>query len=112
MIRGPPRSTLFPYPTLFRSVSGEPIPMRADAEFAAGLGTMTVTMTDDTGKELARAPGTALLGHPLNVLPWLAEDLAKRGKKLQACDIVSLGGFSPALPAEAGRRDRKSTRLN
>src|SRR3712207_7347617 len=75
MIRGPPRSTLFPYPTLFRSVSGEPIPMRADAEFAAGLGTMTVTMTDDTGKELARAPGTALLGHPLNVLPWLAEDL-------------------------------------
>ena len=85
-------------------VSGEPIPARADAEFIAALGTMAVTMTDDTGKELARAPGTALLGHPLNVLPWLAEDLAKRGKKLQAGDIVSLGGFSPALPAEAGRR--------
>ena len=85
-------------------VSGAPIPVRADAEFAAALGTMTVTMTDDTGKELARAPGTALLGHPLNVMPWLAQDLAKRGKKLQAGDIVSLGGFSPALPAEAGRR--------
>ena len=85
-------------------VSGAPIPARADAEFAAALGTMTETMTDDTGKELARAPGAALLGHPLNVLPWLAEDLAKRGKKLQAGDIVSLGGFSPALPVEAGRR--------
>ncbi len=85
-------------------VSGAPIPARADAEFAAALGAMTVTMADDTGKELARAPGTALLGHPLNVIPWLAEDLAKRGKKLQAGDIVSLGGFSPALPPEAGRR--------
>jgi 2-keto-4-pentenoate hydratase len=85
-------------------VSGAPIPVRADAEFAAALGSMTVTMTDDTGKELARAPGTVLLGHPLNVMPWLAEDLAKRGKKLQAGDVVSLGGFSPALPAEAGRR--------
>jgi 2-keto-4-pentenoate hydratase len=85
-------------------VSGAPIPARADAEFAAALGTMTVTFTDDTGKELSRGPGTALLGHPLNVMPWLAEDLAKRGKKLGAGDIVSLGGFSPALPAEAGRR--------
>ena len=85
-------------------VSGEPIPARADAEFIAALGTMTVTMTDDTGKELARAPGTALLGHPLNVLPWLAEDLAKRGKRLQAGDIVSLGGFSAQIPVEAGRR--------
>jgi 2-keto-4-pentenoate hydratase len=85
-------------------VSGAPIPVRADAEFAAALGAMTVTMVDDTGKELARAPGTALLGHPLNVMPWLAQDLAKRGRKLQAGDIVSLGGFSAALPAEAGRR--------
>ena len=85
-------------------VSGVPMLVRADAEFAAALASMTVTMTDDTGKELARAPGTALLGHPLNVVPWLAEDLAKRGKKLQAGDIVSLGGFSAALPAEAGRR--------
>ena len=85
-------------------VSGAPIPARADAEFAAALGSMTVTMSDDTGKELAKAPGTALLGHPLNVLPWLAQDLAKRGRKLQAGDVVSLGGFSPALPVEAGRR--------
>jgi 2-keto-4-pentenoate hydratase len=85
-------------------VSGDPIPARADAEFAAALGAMTVTVTDDTGKELARAPGSALLGHPLNVLPWLAEELAKRGKKLQAGDFVSLGSLSPSLPAEAGRR--------
>jgi 2-keto-4-pentenoate hydratase len=84
-------------------VSGTPIPVQATPEFAAALGGMTVRFTDDTGKELSRAPGTVLLGHPLNVLPWLAEDLAKRGRRLQAGDIVSLGGFSPALPVEAGR---------
>jgi 2-keto-4-pentenoate hydratase len=85
-------------------VLGAPIPVEGDGgDLAARLGSMTVVMLDDTGKELARAPGTALLGHPLNVLPWLAEDLAKRGRKLQPGDLVSLGGFSPALPTEAGR---------
>jgi 2-keto-4-pentenoate hydratase len=85
-------------------VLGAPIPVTGDGgDLAARLGTMTVVMLDDTGKELARAPGTALLGHPLNVLPWLVEDLAKRGRKLQPGEMISLGGFSPALPAEAGR---------
>lgn len=85
-------------------VVGTPIPVEGDgAGLAERLGAMTVVLLDDTGKELARAPGTALLGHPLNVLPWLAEDLAKRGRRLQAGELVSLGGFSPALPTEAGR---------
>jgi 2-keto-4-pentenoate hydratase len=85
-------------------VVGTPIPVEGDGgDLAQRLGSMTVVMLDDTGKELARAPGTALLGHPLNVLPWLAEDLAKRGRRLRAGEIVSLGGFSPALPVEAGR---------
>ena len=28
---------------------------------------------------------------------------ASRGQRLRAGDLVSLGGFSPALPTEAGR---------
>ncbi len=85
-------------------VVGAPIPVEGDGgDLAQRLGAMTVVMLDDTGKELARAPGTALLGHPLNVLPWLAEDLAKRGRRLRAGEVISLGGFSPALPVEAGR---------
>lgn len=83
-------------------VLGEPIPVQVSEEFAARLGTMTVVL-DNGERELARAPGTALLGHPLNVLPWLAEDLARRGQRLRAGDLVSLGGFSPALPTEPGR---------
>jgi 2-keto-4-pentenoate hydratase len=83
-------------------VVGEAIPVEATEEFAARLGTMTVVM-ENGERELARAPGTALLGHPLNVLPWLAQDLASRGQRLRTGDLVSLGGFSPALPVEAGR---------
>lgn len=87
-------------------VVGAPItPPRDPAEaaaFAARLGSMTVVFADDT-RELARAPGTALLGHPLNVIPWLARDLAARGTRLRQGDLISLGGFSPALPAQGGR---------
>jgi 2-keto-4-pentenoate hydratase len=83
-------------------VTGTPIPVEATADFAARLGSMTVVLSDDT-RELARAPGSALLGHPLNVIPWLVGDLARQGLKLKAGDIVSLGGFAPSVPAAAGR---------
>jgi 2-keto-4-pentenoate hydratase len=83
-------------------VVGEPIAVEATEEFAQRLAAMTVTLHADE-RELARAPGSALLGHPLNVLPWLAQDLTARGQRLRAGDLVSLGGFSPALPVEAGR---------
>ncbi|WP_207538960.1 2-keto-4-pentenoate hydratase [Sabulicella rubraurantiaca] len=83
-------------------VVGEPIPVEASEDFARRLGAMTVVL-ENGERELARAPGTALLGHPLNVLPWLAQDLASRGRRLRVGDLVSLGGFSPALPTEAGR---------
>jgi 2-keto-4-pentenoate hydratase len=43
-----------------------------------------------------------LLGHPLNAIAWLVDDLAKGGKRLKAGDIVSLGGFAPSVPAQAG----------
>ena len=83
-------------------VLGAPIAPEANQAFADRLAAMTVTLANDQ-RELARAPGTALLGHPLDVIPWLVEDLAKRGLRLRAGDYVSLGGFSPALPTEAGR---------
>ncbi|MBP0494453.1 2-keto-4-pentenoate hydratase [Pararoseomonas indoligenes] len=83
-------------------VLGEPIPVQATPDFAARLGGMTVVLANDQ-KELSRVPATVLLGHPLNAIPWLVEDLKAEGRRLRAGDIISLGGFSPALPTEAGR---------
>src|SRR5688572_31801049 len=89
MIRPPPRSTLFPYTTLFRSQAGiEDRRERLDAVDETGAG-----LADEAGRVecprgaafqpvMLRDEGTALLGRPLGVVP-------------------------------AGRdQDRKSTRLN
>jgi len=84
-------------------VLGTPIPVEATREFADRLAGMTVTMVDDRGEQRARMPGTAVLGHPLNAVAFLIEDLGKHGKRLQAGDMLSIAGFSPTLPLEAGR---------
>jgi 2-keto-4-pentenoate hydratase len=83
-------------------VMGEEIRAEATPEFAARLASMTVVLADDT-RELSRVPGTVLLGHPLNALAWLVRDLKEGGRRLRAGEYVSLGGFSPALPVQAGR---------
>jgi len=80
-------------------VAGTPIPVEASDAFAGRLAAMTVVMVDDTGKELARSPGSAILGHPLHVVRWLAADLARAGAALRPGDLVSLGSYSRLLPA-------------
>lgn len=84
-------------------VLGEPVPVQATQAFADRLASMTVTFSDDTGKEIARAPGSAVLGHPLNVVAYLIEDLAKQGRRLRAGDYLSVAGYSAPVRAEAGR---------
>ncbi|MGE0717398.1 MAG: 2-keto-4-pentenoate hydratase [Alphaproteobacteria bacterium] len=82
-------------------VVGREIAVEPTEAFAAALARMTVRLVDDTGKELATAPGSAVLGHPLAVVRWLAQDLKREGKRLQPGEVLSLGSFSPLLPAAA-----------
>ncbi len=82
-------------------VMGEPMPALATDAFAAGLASMSVVLTHD-GTERARAPGSALMGHPLNVIPWLVQDLARVGRRLRGGEYISLGGYSPQLPSVPG----------
>jgi len=84
-------------------VTGEPVPVQATQEFADRLANMTVTMVDDRGQERARSQGTAVLGHPLNAVAFLVQNLAKDGRRLRAGDLLSIAGFSPVLTPEAGR---------
>ncbi len=70
-------------------------PIAPTPEMVDALGKMMVVMRDQDGKELAKVPGAAILGHPLNAVVWLAQDLAKSGGKLRAGDILSLGSFTP-----------------
>lgn len=88
-------------------VLGAPIPARTDAAFADALRDMTVRMTDLTGREINAPKGSAILGHPLNAVVWLAAELKRQGKALKPGDMLSLGAFASA-PVVAGNGVRVS----
>jgi 2-keto-4-pentenoate hydratase len=73
-------------------------------QFADALRDMRVVMTDQLGNELANSPGAAIMGHPLNAVLWLAEDLRKSGTRLRVGDKLSLGSFSALIMPAPGVR--------
>lgn len=79
-------------------VLGEAIAVEQGDAFLEALAGMTVTVTDQSGKELASAPGKAVLDHPLNVVLWLRQ----AGVTFNAGDLVSVGSFGPLLKPEPG----------
>jgi 2-keto-4-pentenoate hydratase len=83
-------------------VLGRPVPVRQDAAFADALRDMTVRTVDSTGKEIGVAKGSAILGHPLNAVVWLAAELRRDGITLKPGDLLSLGAFGSGA-AEAGK---------
>ena len=60
------------------------------------------------GKELAAGMGADVLGHPLEALTWLANDLSRRGFGLKAGQIVTTGtccGFHPLAAGDEAVAD-------
>src|SRR2546430_10123088 len=124
MIRRPPRSTLFPYTTLFRSrFLGAPV---LDQEFINGY----LRFTDDTAGELLRQFRSANLAvqtdasvgaqwdaaltqlNPSYTLRILFDRLSPNPKPCFYAGLegAATGPFDVVLDAQ--REDRKSTRLN
>jgi 2-keto-4-pentenoate hydratase len=83
-------------------VVGKPIRVEPTQAFADALLNMRVVVTDQHGRELARGSGAAILGHPLNAVMWLHEDLARGRVRLKPGDVLSLGSFTPPLAPKAG----------
>lgn len=83
-------------------VLGEPVVLPATPQGVEALANMKVVLTDDAGTQLDAASGAAILGHPLNAVLWLAQDLKKSGGALRVGDLLSLGSFSRVRPAKAG----------
>jgi len=82
-------------------VMGTPLPVTPG--LADRLASMTVVLTDDTGKEIARSEGRALMGNPLAVVLWLVQDLKDAGEALRPGQLLSLGSFSPLTAPAPGR---------
>ena len=60
---------------------------------------MTVTRNGDVQTE---GSGAAVLGNPLDVMAWLADELPRFGRRLQAGDMVTTGVTTGVFEAVAG----------
>lgn len=82
-------------------VLGEPIPLEATEEWQERLGKFKLNILDRSGNELAAGESNALLGHPLNAVLWLRDDLHARGKLLKKGDLLSLGTITAPMPVKS-----------
>ena len=69
-------------------VLGEGVIDWQDIDLVAATGTMTIN-----GQPAGVGTGGDVLGHPLEALAWLANNLAERGKSLQKDMIVMTGSI-------------------
>lgn len=80
-------------------VRGEPL-----AEWQhLDLGDVPVTV-ERNGDIATTGSGANVLGHPLNVLAWLADELPRFGSRLRAGDLVTTGVTTDVFEAESGDR--------
>lgn len=54
------------------------------------------------GEATARATGAAASGHPAEGVVWLVGELAARGERIHAGDLIITGGLTLAVPLEPG----------
>src|SRR3989449_7577831 len=93
MIRRPPRSTLFPYTTLFRSI----------AELAAAKAKGAFTATFPGGEEFVL---------PSRFVDRMLDSVVQARQGTGAPTAADSAALRAAIPVMIARIDRKSTRLN
>lgn len=90
---------------------GRPVKVGEPAKLLERLARMRVSLVMASGAEvegsrqLAEASGSAIMGHPLNAVLFLLDELRARGERLAPGDRISLGAFSKpfsVVPLMAG----------
>ena len=85
-------------------VFGAPHPVHADSATLQRFGTFRVKLIADDQELIAENTGAALMGHPMNVVLWLRDSLARDGIQLKKGDLLSLGSLTPIFPVTADTR--------
>lgn len=76
---------------------GGSVEVESTAAFVRSLESMTVTFRDGDGVILAEESGSYLSGNPLNAVLVVAEELRRRGERLEPGDLVSAGSYMPPI---------------
>lgn len=79
------------------AVLAEPVTDWRSIDLAASQGKMIVN-----GEVMGEGVGTDIMGHPLEPIAWLANNLIGLGKSLKAGDTILTGSFAPPYFIEAG----------
>ena len=79
------------------AVLAEPVSNWQSIDLAASQGKMIVN-----GEVIGEGVGTDIMGHPLEPVAWLANNLAILGKSLKAGDTILTGSFAPPYFINAG----------
>ena len=83
-------------------ILGETRKVENTTEFYDAFGKMALVLRDGTGNEISRTKADGVMGHPMNAVLWLVNDLKITGEKLKSGDVISLGSPSPAATPRAG----------
>ncbi|WP_157798169.1 2-keto-4-pentenoate hydratase [Aeromonas cavernicola] len=83
-------------------VLGKPVKIEDARAMFAALPQLTIVTRNADGVEMARDRGESMLGNPANIILFLAQDLSRRGIKLKAGDMLSLGSFPGPQAIKAG----------
>ena len=85
-------------------VTGVPVPVADAQDIIENLPIMAFELSTDTGEVLREGRGDRILGHPLNSILYLLEELHLRDDTLKQGDLISLGAIGGPVKAERGRR--------
>jgi 2-keto-4-pentenoate hydratase len=78
-------------------VQGQPLADWRTLDLASHAVTLTVN-----GQVFDRGTGANVLGHPFNVVAWLANELPRHGQRLKAGDFITTGVVMNVYNAQAG----------
>jgi 2-keto-4-pentenoate hydratase len=61
------------------------------------------SVMDRHGQVLARGGADRLMGHPLDAVAWIRDEVIQRGGRLKKGDVLLLGSLTDPIPVEPGR---------